>query len=138
MLVSSSLFVLYAPYLPRQSISVPPTKDTKSCDEAKAVAAIGFAVKFVGDLAVNFNSQISQHALRLANLAPPAPFACFLAVEHMHVVEGDLPDSSERYLEIFETLKTFGKRWKVAGSCPLWCSVSHHFIANILQPICST
>ncbi|GJN66303.1 hypothetical protein PLICBS_000320 [Purpureocillium lilacinum] len=86
-----------------------------SCDEAKAVAAIGFAVKFVGDLAVNFNSQISQHALRLANLAPPAPFACFLAVEHMHVVEGDLPDSSERYLEIFETLKTFGKRWKVAA-----------------------
>ncbi|PWI71570.1 C6 transcription factor [Purpureocillium lilacinum] len=111
----SSLFVLYAPYLPPQSISAPLANDTKSCDEAKAVAAIGFAVKFVGDLAVNFNSQISQHALRLANLAPPAPFACFLAVEHMHVVEGDLPDSSERYLEIFETLKTFGKRWKVAA-----------------------
>ncbi|OAQ87537.1 2-nitropropane dioxygenase protein [Purpureocillium lilacinum] len=111
----SSLFVLYGPYLPRQSISAPPPQDTTSCDEAKAVAAIGFAVKFVGDLAVNFNSQISQHALRLANLAPPAPFACFLAVEHMHVVEGDLPDPSERYLEIFETLKTFGKRWKVAA-----------------------
>jgi len=130
--------VLYAPYLPPQSISAPLANDTKSCDEAKAVAAIGFAVKFVGDLAVNFNSQISQHALRLANLAPPAPFACFLAVEHMHVVEGDLPDSSERYLEIFETLKTFGKRWKVAGSCPSWCFASHYSVANVLQPICLT
>ncbi|UNI16905.1 hypothetical protein JDV02_003293 [Purpureocillium takamizusanense] len=112
----SSLFVLYTPYLPRQSRPVPQAKDaTPSCDEAKAIAAVGFAVKFVGDLAVNFNSQISQTALRLANLAPPAPFACFLAVEHMHLVQGDMPDSCGRRSEIFETLRTFGKRWKVAA-----------------------
>ncbi|KAJ6445039.1 2-nitropropane dioxygenase protein [Purpureocillium lavendulum] len=112
----SSLFVLYAPYLPRPSATVPLQGDAATCDESKALAAVGFAVKFVGDLAVNFNAQISQHALRLANLAPPAPFACFLAAEHMHFLDGEnLPDSGDRHLEIFDTLKTFGKRWKVAG-----------------------
>jgi hypothetical protein len=114
----SSLFLLYAPYLPRQSTpphAVPPARDKSECDEKKALAAVGFAVKFVGDLAVNFNSQIGQHTLRLANLAPPAPLACFLAAEHMTFLESDTQDSSERHLEIIQTLKTFGKRWKVAA-----------------------
>ncbi|KAH8889164.1 hypothetical protein GQ53DRAFT_825484 [Thozetella sp. PMI_491] len=109
----SSLFMLYRPYVIhlRSREKSQQEQALNHVETEQAVAAVRFGVRFVVDLAIQFNSHLSQNPNWLANLAPPANITCLQALEHV-VVSGDvLPSEQEGFIEIYKALKIFSKRW---------------------------
>ncbi len=110
--------MLYRPYLlPRGD----PThlrggNDVEYDDLEQAVAAVRFGVRFIVDLASNFNEHVDQKHGRLANLATAATISCGQALEHISISESLFINEEKGFIEIYKTLKTFSRRWKVGGA----------------------
>lgn len=113
-MLMSSFFILYRPYLhysranPQDPLGSP-TDD----DMTQSFAAARFAVRFIHDLAINFNNHLDKHQEWLANLAPPATISCFLAADHIALFDNVHEDSKNGFLEIQKSLETFSKRWRI-------------------------
>lgn len=86
-------------------------------DMEKSLAAVVFGIHFIIDLAVNFNDHLEHHPEWLANIAPPATAACWMAYEQLQnpLLLDDPMKLASGAEEIIKALHTFSKRWKIAG-----------------------
>ena len=119
LILGRALFVLHTPCIQFSDNSEPDVAKNKHNRNYKQVtksrSAIRFAMQFLVDVSIAFNSRIHQQPQHVSNLAPPALITCYKGLE-LIIQQPELFDQpNDDFKEICISLKCFSRRWK-AGS----------------------
>jgi hypothetical protein len=134
------MLIMYSPYIEGLS------QNSDKCDQRgirrswigsepeQPRVAICFALRFMIDVSASFNREIAVRPEAVDHISPPAILTSYAALDIILSRPELVSDPRRAFKDIYETLKTISRKWKLAGKCDSFSAiVMVHVLTKLIR-----